>query len=274
MLPSFAPFRIPETDEPLIMQMVISPQLLNIEPEGVLVTKSTCANAIFHIYETSNSYKIFIYTLHETLTGVLISNKDYSKHLLSLFGTELEKCYALNNAVMFAFTFSGAYHHIILMHASVIAHNDFGYLFLGTSGTGKSTHSQLWLKHISGSSLLNDDNPAIRILKNGQIEVFGTPWSGKTPCYKNLHFQVRAFVKLEQYRKNIIYRKPLLQSFASILSSTSSMIWDKDSYNLIIKSIELIAQGTSTYHLRCLPNKAAAELSYKTIIHPNGKADY
>ena len=57
-------------------------------------------------------------------------------------------------------------------------------MLLGKSGTGKSTHSRLWLKYIPDTKLLNDDNPAVRIMDNNTIMIYGTPWSGKTPCYK------------------------------------------------------------------------------------------
>ena len=39
-------------------------------------------------------------------------------------------------------------------------------LFQGKSGTGKSTHSGLWLKHIPGCELLNDDNPIVHFNRN------------------------------------------------------------------------------------------------------------
>ncbi len=53
-------------------------------------------------------------------------------------------------------------------------------MFLGESGTGKSTHSRMWLENIEGSTLLNDDAPAVRISADGTT-AYGTPWSGKTP---------------------------------------------------------------------------------------------
>ena len=55
---------------------------------------------------------------------------------------------------------------------------------MGKSGTGKSTHSRLWLENVPGATLLNDDNPIVRLTLVGAI-VYGSPWSGKTPCYKN-----------------------------------------------------------------------------------------
>ena len=39
------------------------------------------------------------------------------------------------------------------------------FLFLGESGTGKSTHTRLWRENIAGSKLLNDDSPIVRYEK-------------------------------------------------------------------------------------------------------------
>lgn len=89
--------------------------------------------------------------------------------------------FQLNTAIMIAFAAASAPEQTLLMHASVIAKEAGAYLFFGTSGTGKSTHSRLWLENVEGSSLLNDDNPALRVI-DGKVIVFGTPWSGKTPC--------------------------------------------------------------------------------------------
>lgn len=48
------------------------------------------------------------------------------------------------------YAFNAARHHTLLMHASVVAtETGKGYLFLGKSGTGKSTHTGLWLQQFS-----------------------------------------------------------------------------------------------------------------------------
>ena len=51
----------------------------------------------------------------------------------------------------------------IAVHSSCIVYQDKAVLFLGESGTGKSTHTRLWREHIPGAVLLNDDSPMIRI---------------------------------------------------------------------------------------------------------------
>ena len=67
----------------------------------------------------------------------------------------------------------------ILLHSSCIVVDDLAYAFSADSGVGKSTHTQLWLKHFGDRCyMLNDDKPAIRLI-NGEVYACGTPFSGK-----------------------------------------------------------------------------------------------
>lgn len=68
----------------------------------------------------------------------------------------------------------------IAIHSSTIECEGRAVLFLGESGTGKSTHTRLWQEHIPGARLLNDDSPIIRMYQ-GQATAFGSPWSGQDP---------------------------------------------------------------------------------------------
>ena len=86
---------------------------------------------------------------------------------------------AFSSLLRIAFSQSILCHGGISVHASAVAHLDRAYLFMGKSGTGKSTHASLWLSCFQDSELLNDDNPIIRIQKQTAY-VYGSPWSGKT----------------------------------------------------------------------------------------------
>ena len=52
---------------------------------------------------------------------------------------------------------------IMLMHGAVIAVGDKAWLFTAPSGTGKTTHINLWLENIPGSYVVNGDKPLIRV---------------------------------------------------------------------------------------------------------------
>ena len=59
--------------------------------------------------------------------------------------------FALSNAMMLLYTFNTTPYDTLMVHASVVAHDEGAYMFLGRSGTGKSTHSRLWLNHIENT---------------------------------------------------------------------------------------------------------------------------
>ncbi len=172
--------------------------------------------------------------------------------------------FSLSNAMMLMFTFRTSRHDTLMTHSSVIRYNDEGYMFLGRSGTGKSTHSSLWLKNIDGTSLLNDDNPVIRLI-DGKAYIFGTPWSGKTPCYKNEVVPLKAVVRLSQAPHNRITRLSKLQSYASLLPSCSCMRWDRQATDSLHRSVEKVISRVACWHLECLPDAEAAHTCFDAV---------
>ena len=127
-----------------------------------------------------------------------------------------ERAKHIGNELMILFAFAAAPHATLLVHAAVVRQAGRGYLFLGRSGTGKSTHARLWLRHIAGSELLNDDNPVL-VLADGTATVYGSPWSGKTPCYRNESAPAGAIIRLEQAPQNLIRSERPVAAFASLL---------------------------------------------------------
>lgn len=263
-----APFHV-RTEEgaaqPQMLSLTVGRRLVNAEPEGEEVGQFDCGGMTHGVYKIADGYKFLLRNLDNEIACAMYARDSFTRCEVSLFGDEKNRSFGMTNAMMIAFAYAGAANGIVLMHASVIMFEGRGYLFLGKSGTGKSTHTGLWLKHIENCELLNDDNPAVRFFPDGRVIVYGSPWSGKTPCYKNKQVPVGAFVRLEQYPENIIAKENVLRSFASILSSCSTMIWDKPSYNAICDTVTGIVEHTKTFHLRCLPDEAAARLSNATI---------
>ena len=153
----------------------------------------------------------------------------------------------------------------IAIHSSAIAYRDHAALFLGESGTGKSTHTRLWREYIEGAHLLNDDSPIVRII-DGTPYVYGSPWSGKTPCYINKRLPIAGIVRLSQAPHNKICRVNRLMAIGILLPSCPyTFAKDERLQDEICTTLgEVIAQ-TPIYTLECLPNKAAAELSCTTL---------
>ena len=160
-----------------------------------------------------------------------------------------------------AYGIISAYHKTLKIHASVIEKDGKALVFLGKSGTGKSTHSKLWQKFIPGCSLLNDDEPIIRLMSDGTVRVFGAPWSGSTPCYRNASAEVSAFVHLHQSAENRLTKQNGVESFTSLLQSTAIMRSDSNNRTMIISMINDILEKVSVYRLDNRPDREAVSLS-------------
>ena len=167
--------------------------------------------------------------------------------------------------VWFMLNIVAVQHSVAAVHSSVIVCHNEAVMFLGESGTGKSTHTRLWRENIEGATLLNDDSPFVGV-QNGQVVAFGSPWSGKTPCYKNESYPIRAIVRLSQAPHNSMRRLRSLFSVGALLPSLPpAFAFDEKLEDAVMNVLSAVIGAVPVYHLECLPNAAAAQLSHDTI---------
>jgi hypothetical protein len=195
--------------------------------------------------------------------GWLVCTQDYREGTLHLSG-HLVKA-ALDNALMVLFAMASSVRSTALFHSAVVSYRGKGYMFLGRSGTGKSTHASLWRRYIEGTELMNDDNPAVRIRPDGTAMVYGTPWSGKTPCYRNVSCPVGGIVLLSQAPYNEIKRLKGIEAYAAVMPSISGKRWDRSIADGLHETENELAGKVPVWHLDCLPDEAAAQLCKKSI---------
>ena len=199
----------------------------------------------------------------------LITDKAFTKGKFRVLGSAR---FSINTVIMLMFAFSTARNNTLLMHSSVTVKDGKGYLFLGKSGTGKSTHSQLWIDNIGGCELLNDDNPVLRVEPNGEVRIYGSPWSGKTDCYRNLDYPVGAIVDLHQAKSNEIHKQQIVRAYASLYVSCSGIRFLKEMADGLHTTIAKIVSTVPCYSLDCLPNAEAAFLCYNTVTQHHGES--
>lgn len=170
----------------------------------------------------------------------------------------------INTSLMILYTFVGSQEGALLLHASTCRHEGKANLFFGVSGTGKSTHSRLWLENVTGVDIMNDDNPIVRFEGDTAV-VYGSPWSGKTLCYRNVKAPVRAMVRLEQSPENKIGRLIGLEAYASVIAAVSTIRWDSDVMSRIVPLVERVAMEVPCWHLGCRPDPEAVEVCKAAI---------
>lgn len=265
LLPSFETFACDDKSEKLLFTLTVDDSLRPVKNRK-LVRKFDTGNGDTLVYLLPDGgYQFVIRDIHDRDCCLLIANSNFSDCRCALNGDWMMRSFGLNDALMLVFAFAGVSHQTLLIHASTIMYDGYGYPFIAESGTGKSTHSSLWMKYIEGCELLNDDNPIVRIMDDGMPYIFGSPWSGKTPCYRSLSAKLGAVTRIERAPKNSIERLGPVQAFASVLPACSSMKWDTVIYNYLCDTVSRIIETTPIYTLYCLPDEEAALLCHKTI---------
>ena len=264
-LPTFSAF-IADPDvleEPLLSVSLSIAEVPQDDPQAKLLSDiSVLWNESFRFEETADHYITTIQASTGSGIWKMVSSKDFVRSIIYAPVCELYLTAKFSWLIMIAYGQAALQRHTALIHASVVKRKGIGYIFLGKSGTGKSTHSRLWIENIKDTTLLNDDNPAIRLYDNGEVAVFGTPWSGKTACYKQEMVGLGAIIRLEQAPFNKLQWRQGKEALIALLPSISAIRWNPHLYANMLQIIETVIQHAPIGLLQCLPNKEAACLCY------------
>jgi hypothetical protein len=256
-LEGFKPFEVAVEGEPLAVFTLTDEQVPSMTE---LQYESGVDNIIDHFGKYANGY---VFVMNPPQGGTLSLWKENESNVVKFNGQLMPRL--VRFALWIAYGLVTMPHLTIPVHTSVITYKGRTVLFLGESGTGKSTHTRLWRENIEGAVLLNDDSPILRII-DGKPWMFGSPWSGKTPCYKQESYPLAACVRLSQAPYNKIQRLGIAQAYAALHPSCPpDFAYDDTLYDNISDTISEVLAEVPIYHLACLPNAEAAQLSCTTV---------
>lgn len=151
-------------------------------------------------------------------------------------------------------------------HCSSVAVNGEAVLFTAQSGTGKSTHRNLWLKNFGDRvTVINDDKPIIRRI-DGKFYVCGTPWKGKEGKGENIRVPAKALCFLSRAEENSIGAIDTASVVARALNQTVR----PDDPALMSNLLELLdgfIRQVDCYDLRVNMDDDAALTAYNGIFN-------
>ena len=246
---SYEPFRC-EDGEPLFSLTIDS----GVVPEYTEVYPSKKKVGIIPGRTASGNY-VFDYKSRTKSEVCLICSKDYREGQLIITGDIPTRFLR----ILYALATAGK--DTLVLHAVVVSYGGKGYMFIAPSGTGKSTHARLWLEHIEGTELVNDDFPVVR----GNM-VYGSPWGWRTPCYRNVSYPIGGMVRLSQASFNKIRRLSSIEAYMNLfVSSADKRYFGSRIADKMHQLEERLASTIPMWHLECLPDEAAARLCHDII---------
>lgn len=151
----------------------------------------------------------------------------------------------------------------MLLHASAVEKDGYAYLFSAKSGTGKSTHTHLWLETLENVHMINDDKPALRKI-DGRFYACGTPFSGKNDESSNICVPVRAIIFLERAKENSIER--ILPKEAIPLFMSQTLRPSKETQMLkMLEVLDSVLKAIPVFKLKCNISREAVFTAFEGI---------
>lgn len=151
----------------------------------------------------------------------------------------------------------------MMLHSSAVVREGKAYLFTAACGTGKSTHTRLWLENFPDTYILNDDKPALR-LEDGKFYAYGTPWSGKTAQNQNIRVELGGICVLRRGTNNKIVPYTGRAALHDILEQT---VRPRDPVMMgkLLELLDILMQTVPVWRLECTMEPEAALVSYNAM---------
>lgn len=215
--------------------------------------------------------KIAAYQWHPILNkniSLIEADKDFSNVRIQL--CDFENSYGISNERRCFFAIGEVFHYAILktnglvLHSSSIDYDGNAILFSAPSGTGKSTHTQMWENtYKDKTNIINDDTPAIRFVDNVPY-AFGTPWCGKTEKNKNISAPIKAIVFLQRANENEIIPLTGAWAVSLMLNEVRKSVFP-ELMEQSLHMINKIISNVPVYQLSCNISEEAVNLVKNTL---------
>lgn len=266
---SYAPFEVAANDDTDCIFSLETCEKVEAEGASLVYSNREDVEPGFVAMDVSRSEDGHYFELTQPGSAVvncrLFISNDFRNARISLSGRPVEQWLIFNTAVDFCFLLSTACKGTVLTHASSVIYKGKAYLFLGRSGTGKSTHSRMWQTALEDVVLMNDDHPVLRVGDDGAVTAYGSPWSGKTPCYKNISAPLGGIVRISRAPYNRPSRLAPVQAYASLMTSCSGMTWDRELADGRDRTLQGIVSRTPCWVMECLPDEDAARVCSEAV---------
>ena len=156
LLTSFEPFRVNTLEGHLFFSLLVDDSLKPYpKDKRKRIRAFDTGNGDTIVDRLDNGgYQYIIKDINGACCCLLQTNKDFSDCRCALNGNYNMRCFGLNNALMLIFAFAGSRLQTLLIHASLVRQNGYGYAFIAKSGTGKSTQVSMWLRYLKGCDLM------------------------------------------------------------------------------------------------------------------------
>ncbi len=159
---------------------------------------------------------------------------------------------------------------LFAIHSASIQYAGKAWLFSGSSGTGKSTHTNLWAQEFC-TPILNGDVNLVSCF-NGKPKIHGIPWCGTSGITDPNCYPLGGIVLLKQAPENHCTPLPLDEQVLRIVQRMISPAWTPDMLQTNLAFAQTLSEHIYITRLLCTKNPDAAHYM-KSIMDQNIRRD-
>jgi len=143
-----------------------------------------------------------------------------------------------------------------MVHSCCVNDNGRGFLYAGTSRSGKSTTARLWLNE-AGAKVLSDDRIIIRQM-DGNLCLRHT-LHGEVEISDPSRVEIEKIFFLEHSKRNYIKPLSVMDAATRMFVRCFPTFWDKEGMAFTLKFIDEIVSKVPCYEFGFVPDRSAVE---------------
>jgi hypothetical protein len=132
-----------------------------------------------------------------------------------------------------------------------------GHLFLGHSGAGKSTTTQLW-KSARNAEILSDDRIILR-LHDGELWMYGTPWHGEAAFASAGKARLNRLFILQHGQRNQMVLLPRARAVGELFARSFPPFHSPAGLERTIAFLNQVVDAVPCYEFHFVPDRSAVQ---------------
>ena len=160
-------------------------------------------------------------------------------------------------------------HNAFVLHSATFDVDGVGVAFAAHSGTGKTTHMNLWQQLLGDRmTIVNGDKPIVRFFDEEPDTpyAYGTPWNGKERLGCNMRTPLKHVCFIERSETNYV-EKVQKQDVINRIFNQVYMPKDPIAIMNTMKLIDRLLDCCNLWIIHCNTEPEAAEVAYNAIIN-------
>lgn len=163
----------------------------------------------------------------------------------------------LLGTVRLAYLLLAQNHHMTALHSASILYRNKAWLFSAPSGTGKSTHTNLWHAKLNVPVLNGDLN--LLAFENEKPVIHGIPWCGTSHISDVKTHPLGGIILLKQAKEDFVEDLSPDKSKLLVLQRLISPSWNRDMQDKNLQFVEKLAEHILICRLHCTKEPSAVE---------------